>query len=463
MAENNRGILEQILYELQMVRKEFHDLRNLIKQDADFEESVNEIPIENKVNKEENKTSDNITEEVKILADKETGEYKKENDVEKWILERVENFEKRNTNIYTFLDEVALFIGNNYNDLRYFFHYLKSSLSYGGRFNVNFSDRTQNEISASTQLCNKLMEKTLLESYYYKNKQIKAKVQELGKIHNFFTGRWFERYIFIKFTSFLSQNNLSYNLLENVHIELPNHDTFELDFLFLVEDIPFWLECKTSKKDNSYYIKYSKMRKYLKISKNRSFMIVLDIDDKQAKEISALYDITVTNEVSFLSMLSNLMDITEEQQIVTPVVITVGRELSAILNKLRLRPLPDIRFRIIQEFVNVVNSVEKPLNLIEIKKMISEKITDVSKNKLQDVNLAIMKTGILLDENDQPIQTFKTPIYKVEVMEPSEINRLCIRVYADSVLAQKPNYINSKEKKAEFQEVTGEPFPDSVS
>jgi len=131
-------------------------------------------------------------------------------------------------------------------------------------------------------------------------------VQRNGKVINFFTGGWFERYVYQKISDLLIKNKLKFTHLANPQIILPNGDDFELDLLFLIENQPLWVECKTGEYQ-AYVQKYSNARKILNIPKNRSVLIILGISDDIAEKLTELYDITITNETKFMDLIRLLV------------------------------------------------------------------------------------------------------------------------------------------------------------
>jgi aromatic-L-amino-acid decarboxylase len=206
-------------------------------------------------------------------------------------------------------DWFATFLGNRYDSLKRLHEQIKKNLSARSRFALNLKNASQEEIAYSTQFCHRLREYTFLSHYNYdkSSRVLYATPSENPEMINFFTGGWFERFIFLKITDFLTKNNLHYDYLMNAQISLPNGDNSELDLLFLVGSEPLWLECKTGDDATSYVIRYSKIRPILGIPKENAIMVILEIPDKQATGLTNLYDITVSNEKNFLDNLPKLI------------------------------------------------------------------------------------------------------------------------------------------------------------
>ena len=357
-------------------------------------------------------------------------------------------------------DQLATFLGERFDSLRHVHDRIRRNLSTGSNFTLNLSSRSQEEIADSTQFCTLLHKYAFLSSYRYNknSKVIYATPQKDSKAINFFTGGWFERFVFLKVTSLLSQNKLKYVYLMNPQISLPNGDDFELDLLFLVENDPLWLECKTGNYQ-SYIAKYSKVRSTLTIPKESSILIILGISDKLTSELTDLYDITVANQNNFLDKIAAALDLLELPRDTTPSIPIQPGKLSILLNKASLRPLPEIRPEVIDQLIRIVNSMDEPKTLVEIKSILADRV-QISKRKLQDILNAVVRSGCLLDEQGEPVFSFSTPFSTLISQDTDVLERKCIESYAYEVLRADPTYFDDKSKVAEFERVTGGKAPD---
>lgn len=205
-------------------------------------------------------------------------------------------------------DQVAIFLGERFDSVRKVHDQIRKTLSSGSSFKVNFSACTQEEIANSTQLCTILHEYAFLSSYrYHKNsKTISATPQRVGNVINFFSGGWFERFVFLKITSMLQEAQADYMFLLNPQISLPCGDDFELDLFFLVNNEPFWIECKTGDYQ-PHIVKYSNVRKTLAIPKERSILAILGISDQLTAQLSNVYSVMVGNENNFLTKAAEIV------------------------------------------------------------------------------------------------------------------------------------------------------------
>ena len=174
----------------------------------------------------------------------------------------VKNYREQDTTD-SIVDPLAIFLGGTgFKTWRRVHEFIRRSLSTGESITLNLSSRSQEEIADSTQFCTMLYSYAFLSSYRYDKriKTIYAIPQRLGNVTNFFTGGWFERYIYLKILSLLSQNTVKFTCLLNPQITFSNGDDFELDLLFLIDNQPLWFECKTGDYQG-YIAKYAETRK----------------------------------------------------------------------------------------------------------------------------------------------------------------------------------------------------------
>jgi hypothetical protein len=104
----------------------------------------------------------------------------------------------------------------------------------------------------------------------------------------------------------LRQKKQFYKSILNPQIVLQNGEDFELDILFLVNNQPFWIECKTGDYQN-HVTKYSKMRSVLSIPKESSLLVILGIREQLTQDLTSLHDIHVANENNFLAIAESLI------------------------------------------------------------------------------------------------------------------------------------------------------------
>jgi hypothetical protein len=453
---DQEDILELILQELRQISLEIRALRETLSQVVEGKTS----PL----------TVERVFEPIdEILgASGVIGEDKRERAEEAfltvfdWLASRnitVKNFKQQEPDDDVF-DQLAVFLGERFDSLKRVHDQIRKRLSTGSSFVLDLSSSSQEEIANSTQFCTWLHEYAFLASYRYNkySKTIYATPQRVGKVINFFTGGWFERFVFLKVASLLSQNGLGYVHLLNAQISLPNGDDFELDLLYLTEDEPLWLECKTGDYQ-AYITKYADVRPMLAIPKERSILVILGISDELSSQLTDLYDITVANENNFLALVAAALDLADIPRTVTPTGPVHPGRFSTFLKKAGFRPSPEIRSSVIEELVKVVSSMDEPKTLADVKTLLAERI-EISKNKLQDILNAIVRGGCLVDEQGEAVRSFTVPFVNLVSLEPTELEKRCIESYARAALRADLNFFDNANNIVEFEEVTGGKAPE---
>lgn len=453
MSSEQNQILEAILQELKAITAELQLLTNDLKGQSSLrlDKTVSATPLEQVVE------SPDETEEENALA------------VYDWLIAKgitVKNYREQSA-ADTVFDQLAVFLGERFKNLLRVHEFIRRNLSTGSSFTLNLSSSRQEEIADSTQFCTMLSSYAFLSSYKYNKytKTIYATPQRVGRVINFFTGGWFERYIYLRILSLLSQNGLEFTCLLNPQITFPNGDDFELDLLFLIDDQPLWVECKTGDYQ-AYITKYSDTRRLLSIPKSRAILVILDIPNDLTANLTNLYDITVANENNFLEKICAAIGIAEYPQergtITPPISIGIPRGLSTLLNKAGLRPVPEHRRQVINELITVVRSLDQPTTMVETKSVLAERVR-ASKSQLQDLLNAIVRSGCLLDDDGLPVLSFTSPFSKLVSDNPSLIESKCIESYVRAVLLVDSTYFENSHNVGEFERIVGGKVPDMAT
>ncbi|MHA1792530.1 MAG: Card1-like endonuclease domain-containing protein [Promethearchaeota archaeon] len=373
--------------------------------------------------------------------------------IEKGIIIREYKISHSPDNVF---DELALFLGERFTSLQKIHDTIRKNLSSGKSFVLNLYSATKEEISNTTSFCKRLHDVAFLKSYLYHktNKIIHCTPQRYGKVINFFTGGWFERFVFIKIEELLISNDLEFQKAINLKITMRNGNDFELDLFFLINNKPLWVECKTSDYQN-YIKKYSDVRSQLGVPKNRSFLIILGIDEKICSHLSNVYDINVANQNTFVPLISKALHAPSSIKTRYNRAIPPG-SLLTFLNKLNLRPLPSLRKEAIKCLINSIN--KKPFSLIEIKSELASAL-NCSKSKTQDIINVLMKSKSFFDKNGDHVWSLKDEIFSVISESPEFINRKCVEYYAKVILQADPNFFEHDDNIIEFKNIVGDNPP----
>jgi len=193
------------------------------------------------------------------------------------------------------LDNIALFMGDRYTQIKKIYDLIKRTMNTGGSFRLDMKNYQQDEISSITQLGHNLHQIAFLEEYKYLKSPkflLFGKVNRIPKALNFFAGGWLERYIKTAIIESIRKYSVRFSYLKNPQIQLPNGDDFELDILFNIENEIFWFEAKTGEYQR-YVQKYSNVAKILGLDYEHSYMILSDITESSAHALKSMFKMTV--------------------------------------------------------------------------------------------------------------------------------------------------------------------------
>lgn len=399
----------------------------------------------------------------------------------------------------TLIDKLAVFLGEHYHSLSGLCERIRRALSSRDphAITLNLSDSLPSEIGTVTSFCKLLYEEyAFLASYVYIKKTKTVRLELLrsrGDIHLFFTGNWLERYVCVKIKQLLEKRNLHYTHLVNTEVILPKGHDFELDLLFLVEGQPLWIECKTG--DIQRFIaRYGSIRSELGIPKQRAFLVGLDITDEVTYNLTLLHHLTIVNQENFLERVSSALRLpssvasdTEEQAVGSRLSsgrgrgdITTNRQSAipesgaqampprtfTLLKNAHLRPLPEYRRRFIKNLIEVMQELQQPVPLKEIRERVRSKYNidhseHISSTQAQDMFEAVLRGGFVLTAEGQMIRHFVpgVPAIRLTSTDAAEIERGCVESYVLALLMIDLAYFTSVANAHEFEHVVGACVP----
>lgn len=194
-----------------------------------------------------------------------------------------------------FYDEAAQKIGQNYG----LFGDLMGKLGWSYRknvlnLNVDLKKYNQKQQQKINNICREFYSHTMFSVYNYKkqDKILFLKLQTAAPIRQFFMGGWLEWFALNSVLETVQAKNTRFSVARSAKIRFQNEDLHELDVvLYTPNGAPIVIECKTGeyRKDLD---KYLNLRKRLNIPASNFILLVLDIDDAQAKSLSGMYDLT---------------------------------------------------------------------------------------------------------------------------------------------------------------------------
>ncbi len=402
-------------------------------------------------------------------------------------------------------NRVALELGNRYSSLADLHKKMKQNAAKGTRFMLSLADRnqySQTDIKNCTQFCSHLHDASLLSFYRYDktSKTIQAALHNRGDLTGFFMGKWFERFVYRKIADFLIAQNLPYKCLMNAKVKFANGDRYELDFLFLVESQPIWIECKTTVgQDKGYLSRYSGHAELLGIPKSRALLVILEIEPAQALEWTSLWSMTVLTKDQLTQAFGEALAAPPVQStqpeksavpMHTPVLRLVKRaseppppvraasaainqphraintmpQLSELFKKRMLQPYPGHRMTVIQALNQMFSEASyQPVSLKQLKENLAGRLKLSKPEVLQDVLRAILRSGCFLGDDGKTISTSNEPIVELIVPDPNWLDSQCVECYAAVVLSADLSYFDQPQNRQIFQQVVGSPAPDAVT
>jgi hypothetical protein len=369
-------------------------------------------------------------------------------------------------------DKIAFTIGEKYTTLAPLYQQIIRSLNSKSKVGFSLAKSNPDEIATCTQFCQTLLQNSLLADYYYdKQQKLISATPQIGnpEINCFLNGRWFELYVYIKVTDFLTANKLEYECLMNPHITLRNGDSFEIDLLFLVNNELIWIECKSGHQSSSSLSSYCARRKLLDVAKNRAFIVGLKLSEPQTVSWTNLWDITVANCNNLLkhistavglsdNLLDNLSEITKIQE-THKSSANNSFQLSQFLKKKRILPLPKCRANIINELIKMFSELEHPTSMTQLKVNLGQSL-GISNSQVTSILNVIMRSQCVLDANGTPVSTYQEPAFALISSEYDVLERKCVECYVSTVLGVNTNYFDNAGNVREFEKIVGGKLPD---
>ena len=162
--------------------------------------------------------------------------------------------------------------------------------------NIDLKKYSQKEGQIIQNLCRELYNSTFFTRYAYQkqDKILHLKLQSAQPIRQFFNGAWLEWFALGKMLEMAAKRGKSYHFscARSVKIRFANEDLHELDVVFLPNGKnPLIIECKSGEYRRELD-KYLALRKRLDIPASHFIILGTDLDDTQAKSLSAMYELT---------------------------------------------------------------------------------------------------------------------------------------------------------------------------
>ena len=210
-------------------------------------------------------------------------------------------------------DRLAIELGEKFDVLSGVYEVIKRYVNSGNYFHYQLQEYKPEDISVIVNYCCKLTRYAFLRSKYKssnpynrRNRTIAAAPQRNGKVVNFFTGGWLERFVYRQICNLMEIVKVPYHAVVNPQISSENGDANELDILFLVNKQPLWIECKTNNYQD-HIQKYADLRRRMNIPRDQAMLVVLGLDEKLAADLTDIWGLTVLNEKNFMEHIARVL------------------------------------------------------------------------------------------------------------------------------------------------------------
>ncbi|MBP6047768.1 MAG: hypothetical protein KA530_11895 [Ferruginibacter sp.] len=173
------------------------------------------------------------------------------------------------------LDNIVLTMGNHFVDLQRWLLLIKRNVASSGSFQIQLNEFKNPNIII--QVSEQLFKIAYLDEFALikGGKQLLISPSRLPVAHNFFTGFWLERYIFLMIDKVLKQFHLQEIALlyRNMVVTVPDVGNAELDILLLINDTFFWIEIKSGDFQN-YLTRYHQIKQELQFEQRQCILVI---------------------------------------------------------------------------------------------------------------------------------------------------------------------------------------------
>jgi hypothetical protein len=382
-------------------------------------------------------------------------------------------------------DRIAWYLGEKTSNptLDSLYRQLKIGITQNASRYFNFSGKSQKDLALGLEFVRLLKDSTFLNSYYYdkKTKTVRVTPPENGDVRNFLTGGWLERYVCQKIIRYLESENKEYQYLINPQLKFSNGDVFEFDLLFWFDDSPLWIECKSGQNltNNNILTLYSRHQKKLQTDRENSLIVAYNISSDRSEELGKLWNFTFINQHNVLDGIrppstrekierNGKENISQEEREEDRVLVEEERipssSIGTILRKYNVRPSPECRATILRELIELISTSKQSHTRKEIRDLLFDRLQEsdnISKSKIQEILVALMRQKALIDEEENPIEGHDIPIARLIADDPTILERKCLEEYIQIALRYRANFFNNPQNRQEFLEAIGNGYRES--
>ncbi|MEM1241417.1 MAG: hypothetical protein AAGI45_16385 [Cyanobacteria bacterium P01_H01_bin.26] len=386
----------------------------------------------------------------------------------------VENYYEPDPKIDGLLDELSLYLGDNYAILKRFHRKLRSSVGKRTRFELRDYDarakRIHNQYLKKLKSCDYLLNGRLI-----KNKEssdfIIADSYNRSDIQGFFDGGWFERFIYDKVVELFDSEGVDYQYLRNPKIAYENGDLSELDLFFLVNGKPLLIECKAGQQYHAGIEKFNNHGQRLNLNSDNAIFVVLDIDDAEAHIRTHHWDITVADQNNFLDRIKSLIEIPENSQSLVDngeEEEEAGKEATAtsdddsletFFKKRNLNLAPESRKFVFDELIKLFKGLDgSTISFNDITKSLRDSVqkeSNLSRRKVNEILNCLRCADLFRDAQKKPVRNTSEPIDHMASLRLKVFETKCMEFYAGRILHLfDPDFFEEPENITVFEALT---------
>ena len=287
--------------------------------------------------------------------------------------------------------------------------------------------------------------------------------------YEFLKGLWFEPYVYQTISDLIKNQGGELEKDRNINIEFNVTDNNvlrgELDMLFLVNNEPLWIECKTGIPYDKYSFlgKYTQIGQKLSIPKQRAFLVVWEMSDHQAENLTSRWGITVVNRNNFMAKITAALEGNlpannqEVKKIEMPKKININP-----LERLKEVYCYSTEYRrdILTNLIAIFNQIKEPVILDDIKKQLLVQMPQVEDLHIYQVLKAVWKSGCLENQEGRIIRVFKEPVNHLKYDDVEILEQKCIAEYTRCVLINDEHFFDDGEHIEEFEKIIGGKLPE---
>lgn len=354
-------------------------------------------------------------------------------DLQKWLLDRGISIRQlvSESPFEESFDRLALRLGRDFEHLGEFYQALKRRIGgNAGPKSISLKNYSAEKIDRVLQFGEELRRNGFLKEFRYvkPTRTILFDPQSDGRVANFITGNWLERYVVITVSQHLRKiyPGQTIEVLTNPRITLPDGSDFELDVLIACDSIVLWFECKTGKDYPAFLAKYGVVaKKVMRLAGSNAAMILLeeltDLEKNNNSQLAGMSVLNLKDVQRFLNAIKPARKVGHSLPAISkndslelsvqtppsppgPTALRVPplrmnfTEWLAVLNREQLRPLEaQVRRQIMEDFIAIRNATAEPIPLRNFVNRLATQYADtdpkLSKAMINDIARALYRCG----------------------------------------------------------------------